>query len=172
METGRTVILLNLENLYESLYDVLNQYYMDYSGVRYVDLGLQTHRVKCRVHDNFKWVISICDSSIYTAFACYLLTCTTSIGKSCDYGLGWNEAYTVCTVSGACTIWHVPYGGKFPEGKIFMVFVVKFLSANILTTNKATLTPLPTMRKQQPQNKIQELLHHKYFALLKLPVIR
>ncbi len=54
METGRTVILLNLENLYESLYDVLNQYYMDYSGVRYVDLGLQTHRVKCRVHDNFK----------------------------------------------------------------------------------------------------------------------
>ena len=25
MEIGRTVILLNLENLYESLYDVLNQ---------------------------------------------------------------------------------------------------------------------------------------------------
>jgi len=25
METGRTAILLNLENLYESLYDVLNQ---------------------------------------------------------------------------------------------------------------------------------------------------
>jgi len=25
METGRSVILLNLENLYESLYDVLNQ---------------------------------------------------------------------------------------------------------------------------------------------------
>ena len=25
METGRTVILLNLENLYESLYDALNQ---------------------------------------------------------------------------------------------------------------------------------------------------
>ena len=25
METGRTVVLLNLENLYESLYDLLNQ---------------------------------------------------------------------------------------------------------------------------------------------------
>jgi len=25
METGQTVILLNLENLYESLYDALNQ---------------------------------------------------------------------------------------------------------------------------------------------------
>ena len=54
METGRTVILLNLENLYESLYDVLNQYYMHYGDNRYVDLGLQTHRVKCRVHKDFK----------------------------------------------------------------------------------------------------------------------
>ena len=55
METGRTVILLNLENLYESLYDLLNQYYITLAGgQRYVDLGLQTHRVKCRVHNNFK----------------------------------------------------------------------------------------------------------------------
>ena len=57
METGRAVILLNLEHLYESLYDVLNQYYMHYGDWRYVDLGLQSHRVKCRVHHNFKCVI-------------------------------------------------------------------------------------------------------------------
>ena len=56
METGRTVILLNLENLYESLYDLLNQYYIEYGDTRYVDLGLQTHRVKCRVHNDFKYV--------------------------------------------------------------------------------------------------------------------
>ena len=56
METGRTVILLNLENLYESLYDLLNQYYIQLGGgQRYVDLGLQTHRVKCRVHNDFKY---------------------------------------------------------------------------------------------------------------------
>ena len=54
METGRTVILLNLENLYESLYDLLNQYYIHLGDQRYVDLGLQTHRVKCRVHNDFK----------------------------------------------------------------------------------------------------------------------
>lgn len=54
METGRTVILLNLENLYESLYDLLNQYYIVHGDVRYVDLGLQSHRVKCRVHNDFK----------------------------------------------------------------------------------------------------------------------
>ena len=54
METGRTIILLNLENLYESLYDLLNQYYITSGNARYVDLGLQTHRVKCRVDNNFK----------------------------------------------------------------------------------------------------------------------
>ena len=77
METGRTVILLNLENLYESLYDALNQvsiedemiglpylsllllqYYIKYDGKRYVDLGLQAHKVKCMVHENFKWVVT------------------------------------------------------------------------------------------------------------------
>ena len=56
METGRPVILLYLENLYESLYDLLNQYYILLGGgQRYVDLGLQTHRVKCRVHNDFKY---------------------------------------------------------------------------------------------------------------------
>ena len=59
METGRTVILLNLENLYESLYDLLNQYYITLGTSRYVDLGLQTHRVKCRVDRNFKYDSSV-----------------------------------------------------------------------------------------------------------------
>ena len=54
METGRMVILLNLDNLYESLYDLLNQYYIQLGGQRYVDLGLQSHKMKCRVHNNFK----------------------------------------------------------------------------------------------------------------------
>ena len=75
MESGRTAILLNLENLYESLYDVLNQvrdhivsltvklvvlqYYTKLGDNRYVDLGLQSHRIKCRVHDNFKYIYFI-----------------------------------------------------------------------------------------------------------------
>ncbi len=86
MEAGRTVVLLNLDNLYESLYDLLNQvgafewiqasmaisklhnvsfnlmltetillqYYTKMGHIWYVDLGLQTHRIKCRVHDDFK----------------------------------------------------------------------------------------------------------------------
>ncbi|XP_064404373.1 E3 ubiquitin-protein ligase RNF213-like isoform X3 [Halichondria panicea] len=67
METGRTVILLNLDN-YESLYDVLNQYYIYYGGVRYVDLGLQTHRVKCRVHNDFKLILIAERDTVYEKF--------------------------------------------------------------------------------------------------------
>ena len=83
------MVLLNLENLYESLYDLLNQvssyalqgvlctrqmqcvnhrigllyvcepyiplqYYTMFLGSRYVDLGLQSHRIKCRVDEKFK----------------------------------------------------------------------------------------------------------------------
>ncbi|XP_040200941.1 E3 ubiquitin-protein ligase RNF213 isoform X4 [Rana temporaria] len=57
METGKMVILLNLQNLYESLYDALNQYYVYLAGQKYVDLGLGTHRVKCRVHPKFRLIV-------------------------------------------------------------------------------------------------------------------
>ena len=33
---------------------ILLQYYTKMGNTRYVDLGLQTHRIKCRVHDDFK----------------------------------------------------------------------------------------------------------------------
>uniref|UniRef100_A0AAQ5Y0G2 RING-type E3 ubiquitin transferase n=1 Tax=Amphiprion ocellaris TaxID=80972 RepID=A0AAQ5Y0G2_AMPOC len=57
METGQTIVLLNLQNLYESLYDALNQYYVCLGGQKYVDLGLGTHRVKCRVHKDFRLIV-------------------------------------------------------------------------------------------------------------------
>ena len=68
METGKTVILLNLENLYESLYDALNQYYMKIYNQRYVDLGLGTHRMKCRVHENFKLIVIADKETVYSTF--------------------------------------------------------------------------------------------------------
>ncbi|XP_070188878.1 E3 ubiquitin-protein ligase rnf213-alpha-like [Littorina saxatilis] len=68
METGQTVILLNLENLYESLYDALNQYYAKLGGERYVDLGLGTHRVKCRVHRDFRLIVVAEKQVVYDKF--------------------------------------------------------------------------------------------------------
>lgn len=35
METGKTVVLLNLENLYESLYDALNQVIIFFQALAY-----------------------------------------------------------------------------------------------------------------------------------------
>ncbi|XP_078382607.1 E3 ubiquitin-protein ligase rnf213-alpha-like isoform X3 [Oculina patagonica] len=68
METGRTVILLNLENLYESLYDALNQYYVTFGGEKYVDLGLGNHRVKCRVHKDFRLIVIAEKDVVYNNF--------------------------------------------------------------------------------------------------------
>ncbi|XP_034715873.1 E3 ubiquitin-protein ligase rnf213-beta isoform X2 [Etheostoma cragini] len=68
METGRTVILLNMQNLYESLYDALNQYYVYLSNQQYVDLGLGSHRVKCRVHTNFRLVVIEDQKKVYEHF--------------------------------------------------------------------------------------------------------
>lgn len=68
METGRTVILLNMQNLYESLYDALNQYYVYLSKQQYVDLGLGSHRVKCRVHTSFRLVVVEDQKKVYEVF--------------------------------------------------------------------------------------------------------
>lgn len=68
METGETVVLLNLQNLYESLYDALNQYYVYLGGQKYVDLGLGTHRVKCRVHRDFRLIVIEEKEVVYKQF--------------------------------------------------------------------------------------------------------
>ncbi|KAM6107493.1 LOW QUALITY PROTEIN: E3 ubiquitin-protein ligase rnf213-alpha-like, partial [Phoenicopterus ruber ruber] len=57
MEIGRPVVLLNIQNLYESLYDTLNQCFVSLGGNYYVDLGLGTHRVKSRVKEEFRLIV-------------------------------------------------------------------------------------------------------------------
>ena len=55
MDVGKPVILLNLDDLYESLYDALNQYFSTWGDRKFVDLGLGTHRVKTFVNENFRY---------------------------------------------------------------------------------------------------------------------
>ena len=57
MENGGTIILLNMDQLYESLYDVLNQYYISCGKDHFVDLGLGTHRLKCKVSKSFRLIV-------------------------------------------------------------------------------------------------------------------
>ena len=68
MESGQTVVLLNLRDLYESLYDALNQHYVTFAGQRYVDLGLGGHRVKCRVAENFRLIVIEDMDVVYNEF--------------------------------------------------------------------------------------------------------
>lgn len=57
MDKGRRVILLNLETLYESLYELLNQSYTEMKGDRFVEIGLGTHRHRTRVHPDFRLIV-------------------------------------------------------------------------------------------------------------------
>ena len=68
MESGCTVVLLNLRDLYESLYDALNQHYVTFAGQRYVDLGLGGHRVKCRVAKDFRLIVIEDKNVVYDEF--------------------------------------------------------------------------------------------------------
>ena len=68
MESGRTVVLLNLHELYESLYDALNQYYVKIADQHYVDLGLGGHRLKCRISKQFRLIVVEEKSTVYEAY--------------------------------------------------------------------------------------------------------
>nr|XP_039250627.1 E3 ubiquitin-protein ligase rnf213-alpha-like [Styela clava] len=57
METGKIVVLLNMSEIHESLYDTLNQHYSTFGGQNYVDLGLGGHKVKCRVSKKFRLIV-------------------------------------------------------------------------------------------------------------------
>ncbi|KAI6653871.1 E3 ubiquitin-protein ligase, partial [Oopsacas minuta] len=92
MESGKTIILLNLENLYESLYDALNQYYMEMNNQRYVDLGLGTHRMKCRIDKDFKLIVVADKETVQERFPTplinrlekHFLTMSTVLSKDTD----------------------------------------------------------------------------------------
>ena len=90
METGRTVILLNVDELYESLYDAQNQYYSELGGDRFVDLGLGIY------------IFKVCCRISIGAYTYLRLYCTIPIGAntylrlSCTIPIG---AYTYLRIS-------------------------------------------------------------------------
>ncbi|XP_067936897.1 E3 ubiquitin-protein ligase rnf213-alpha-like [Watersipora subatra] len=68
MAMGRPVVLLNLDDLYESLYDALNQYFSTWGDRKFVDIGLGTHRVKAFVHDAFRLVVIADKNKVHSEF--------------------------------------------------------------------------------------------------------
>lgn len=57
MKDGKSIILLNLDPIYESLYDVLNQYHASLGGKRFVEIGFGNHKTLVEVHKDFRLVV-------------------------------------------------------------------------------------------------------------------
>ncbi|KAL5009497.1 hypothetical protein ScPMuIL_011802, partial [Solemya velum] len=153
METGNTVVLLNLENLYESLYDALNQYYVCFGGDRYVDLGLGTHRVKCRVHQKFRLIVVAEKNVVYKKFPIplinrlekHFLTVTTLLDKELlqlKHELEqWAEDFNTPRIP-------LPGRKKLKMGDSFMGYHADTCAAAILYA-------FETMRKNKEGGRIQ-----------------
>eukprot|EP01094_Clydonella_sp_ATCC50884_P029605 TRINITY_DN9326_c0_g1_i1.p1 TRINITY_DN9326_c0_g1~~TRINITY_DN9326_c0_g1_i1.p1 ORF type:complete len:2486 (-),score=415.42 TRINITY_DN9326_c0_g1_i1:106-7416(-) len=73
MADGRTVVLIHSENLYESLYDMLNQHYVSYEDQRFVRIALGTHSRLVPVHRAFRVIVVVEAIHAYTSLAPPLL---------------------------------------------------------------------------------------------------
>ncbi|KAM6394866.1 E3 ubiquitin-protein ligase rnf213-alpha-like [Rhynochetos jubatus] len=91
MEIGRPVVLLNIQNLYESLYDTLNQCFVSLGDNHYVDLGLGTHRVKSRVKEEFRLIVIEENKVVYTQFPTPLLSRLEKHCLDMDTILNWPQ---------------------------------------------------------------------------------
>ena len=68
METGKTVVLTNLSNVYEILYEMLNQFYVELFGRSWVDIGIGSRRIKCAVHPDFRLIVIADKSTVFEKF--------------------------------------------------------------------------------------------------------
>ena len=73
MAEGITVVLVHCEALYESLYDLLNQHYVEYGGQIYVRIAFGTYTKLCPIHRGFRVVVIVEKREAYTRLAPPLL---------------------------------------------------------------------------------------------------
>ena len=68
MELGEVVVLTNLSNLYESLYELLNQSYVRFFGKNWVTIGIGSQRVECPVDPKFRLIVVADKNTVYDQF--------------------------------------------------------------------------------------------------------
>merc|ERR1719238_1530403 len=51
------LVLVHCDSLYEALYDLLNQHYMEYAGQRYVRLAHGSKAKQCPIHHLFRVIV-------------------------------------------------------------------------------------------------------------------
>ena len=57
MSCGRKCVLLKLDKLYESLYSVLNQRYINVDGQKFCDIFLGQEKIPCILHSKFRAIV-------------------------------------------------------------------------------------------------------------------
>eukprot|EP00347_Sterkiella_histriomuscorum_P013947 403362749 len=57
METGTICILMNLDNIYQAFYDMLNQNYQEINKQKYCKVAIGPDSTKCIVHPDFRCII-------------------------------------------------------------------------------------------------------------------
>ena len=67
------LVLVHCDALYESLYDLLNQHYMEFSGQRYVRIAHGASSKQCPIHHKFRVIVIVEKSDAWTRLAPPLL---------------------------------------------------------------------------------------------------
>ncbi|CAD7944987.1 unnamed protein product [Amoebophrya sp. A25] len=67
------LVLIHCDALYESLYDLLNQHYMEFSGQRYVRIAHGSSSKQCPIHHKFRVIVIVEKADAWTKLAPPLL---------------------------------------------------------------------------------------------------
>merc|ERR550532_2049653 len=73
MQQPISLVLVHCDSLYESLYDLLNQHYMEYAGQRYVRIAHGPNSKQCPIHREFRVIVITEISDAYFRLAPPLL---------------------------------------------------------------------------------------------------
>ncbi|CAM9558418.1 unnamed protein product, partial [Phaeothamnion confervicola] len=73
MACGATAVLVHCDQLYESLYDLLNQHFVIFGGRRFVRLAFGTHSQMCPLADGFRAVVVVDTREAYARLSPPLL---------------------------------------------------------------------------------------------------
>ena len=73
MAEGITVVLVNCESLFESLYDLLNQHYVECGGQIYVRLAMGSNTKLCPLHKSFRIIVVVEKDDAYNKLSPPLL---------------------------------------------------------------------------------------------------
>jgi hypothetical protein len=64
MENGTLCIFLNLNSIYQSFYDMLNQNYQEIGNQRFCKVAIGPDSSRCLVHNEFKCILVVDQSKI------------------------------------------------------------------------------------------------------------